>query len=150
MSYSSLLYNKDNQTRISVLSGEPISDAGLLPPFRIYVYRFRSAREAEIFIAGIRLTGGNGIVCDWNPGSSDSNRTVMVGVLSEAVDTLATLHERVSLALVPSRDHDQKPDLKMTIARRRFVRGTHETGGTRDRKAAPGRSTRCSAWDALP
>ncbi|WP_327211158.1 hypothetical protein [Rhizobium leguminosarum] len=108
MSYSSLLYNGDNQTRISVLSGDPITDVALLPPFRIYVYRFVSSREAEVFIAGLRIGGGNSIVFDWNPGGSDSNRTVMVGALSEEVDPAATLHERVSLSVVPGGDHDQR------------------------------------------
>lgn len=108
MSYSALLFDEKNQTRVSVLSGDAITDASLLPPFRVYVYRFRSSREAEVFIAGLRVSASNSVVYDWNPGTSESNRTVMVGVLSEEVDPSSNLHERVSLAVVPSGDHDQR------------------------------------------
>lgn len=126
MSYSKLLFDKDNETRISVLSGDPITDVSLLPPFRIYVYRFRSSREAEVFMAGVAVAGGNSAVVDWNPGTSDSNCTVIVGILSEEIDVEASLHERVSFVVVPSGDHDTQAATRAMDLLQAERRAAHE------------------------
>lgn len=79
-----LFVNLDNNTGISALDGEPLTSVDQLPSFLIEIHSFPDGRTAESFVQGLNYVGlGNSVVYDWNVGTTEANRIVIIGRLDE-------------------------------------------------------------------
>jgi len=73
-----------NRTGLSVLGGDAVTDVEGLPDFRVEIHVFRAADMAAAFVAGLEAAGlGNAMAYDWEPETTDSNRTVLLAKFDE-------------------------------------------------------------------
>jgi Fe2+ or Zn2+ uptake regulation protein len=79
-----LFANPGNNTGISALDGEPLTSVDQLPSFLVEIHSFTDSRTAESFVQGLDYAGlGNSVVYDWNVGTTEANRIVIIGRLDE-------------------------------------------------------------------
>ncbi|WP_315922401.1 hypothetical protein [Mesorhizobium sp. SP-1A] len=79
-----LFVNLDNNTGIAALDGEPLTSVDQLPSFLVEIHSFPDGRTAESFVQGLNYVGlGNSVVYDWNVGTTEANRIVIIGRLDE-------------------------------------------------------------------
>lgn len=73
-----------NRTGLSALDGQPVEDVGSLPDCLVEIHLFRSDDAAAAFVDGLEAAGlGNAMAYDWQPETTDSNRTVLLAKFDE-------------------------------------------------------------------
>lgn len=73
-----------SRTGLSALGGEALAGADGLPDYRVEIHVFRGADMAAAFVAGLEAAGlGNAMAYDWEPETTDSNRTVVLAKFDE-------------------------------------------------------------------